>query len=179
MKKRKSGICISLAIIVIILMTIACGAGCERPVKTEAYLRIHVRANSNGEEDQAVKYRVRDAVVNYLTPFVAECLSKEEAVGMIESKARTLEGIADAVLRQWGFSYTASVAVRREKFPTRTYDRETLPAGYYDAVIVGLGDAKGDNWWCVVYPPLCFLSESPVEYRSKIADIIDRFRKKK
>ena len=48
-----------------------------------------------------------------------------------------------------------------------------------DAVIVGLGEAKGDNWWCVVYPPLCFLSESPVEYRSKIADIIDRFRKKK
>lgn len=180
MKKRRSRLCcISLAFIVIILLTIACGTGCEPSVKTEEYLRIHVRANSNDEEDQRVKYLVRDAVVSYLTPYVAECRTKEEAIKTIGSKANTLRAVADAVLRRNGFSYSSSVTVRNEKFPTRTYEGTTLPSGYYDALIIGLGEAKGDNWWCVVYPPLCFLSDSSVEYRSKIAEIIERFKRKK
>ncbi len=180
MKKRRSRLCcISSAFIVIILLTIACGTGCEPSVKTEEYLRIHVRANSNDEEDQRVKYLVRDAVVSYLTPYAAECRTKEEAIKTIGSKANTLRAVADAVLRRNGFSYSSSVTVRNEKFPTRTYEGTTLPSGYYDALIIGLGEAKGDNWWCVVYPPLCFLSDSPVEYRSKIAEIIERFKRKK
>ena len=117
--------------------------------------------------------------MSYLTPYVAECRTKEEAIKTIGSKANTLRAVADAVLRRNGFSYSSSVTVRNEKFPTRTYEGTTLPSGYYDALIIGLGEAKGDNWWCVVYPPLCFLSDSPVEYRSKIAEIIERFKRKK
>ena len=73
---------------------------------------------------------------------------------MTEQKER-LEAIADGILSNNGFSYKCEIVVRNEKFPTRVYDGVTLKSGYYDALIVNLGKAEGDNWWCVVYPPLC------------------------
>ena len=133
-----------------------------------AYLRIHIRADSNEEAAQAVKYQVRDEVVALLTPIVSECRKKAEA-------ARAMAGDPDAVLRENGFSYGARASLRREEFPTRVYDGVTLTAGVYDALILELGSGKGDNWWCVVYPPLCFTSGENVIYRSKIAEIIREF----
>ncbi|MBO4323256.1 MAG: stage II sporulation protein R [Clostridia bacterium] len=167
--------CISLFLIVIILLTVACGFESGEREESE-YLRIHIRANSNGDEDQRIKYAVRDAVINYLTPIVADCRSKSEATEKINSKEKDIKYIADEILLKGGFKYSSTVAVLNEEFPTRIYEEVTLEGGYYDALIIGLGAAKGDNWWCVVYPPLCFTSGENVKYKSKILEIISEFK---
>ena len=147
---------------------------------TSQYLRIHIRADSNEEQAQAVKYRVRDAVVAYLTPIVANCQTKEQAVSRIEEQLPTVQAVASEVLKKAGFSYLASANIRQEAFPTRVYGEYTLPSGTYTALIVSLGEGKGDNWWCVVYPPLCFVAPQGqnVVYKSKILEIIERWKNK-
>ena len=167
--------CITLGLIFIIILTVACSAGTGR-VENEEYLRVHIRANSNSADDQRIKYLVRDAVVNYLTPVVADCQTKSEATEKISLKKRDLEYIADEVLKSGGFGYSSTVSVRNEQFPTRVYEDLTLEGGYYDALIIELGNAEGDNWWCVVYPPLCFTSGENIKYRSKIKQIIEEFK---
>lgn len=140
------------------------------------YLRIHIRANSNGEADQAVKYKVRDGIVAYLTPLAASCTTKQQAINAISENLAGIEAVAERVLRENGYSYGARASIRAEEFPTRVYDGVTLERGVYDALIVELGTGAGDNWWCVVYPPLCFTGGNvSVTYRSKILEIIESF----
>lgn len=170
-------ICITLALLAIIIVTAACGAGSGGAEKAE-YLRIHIRAASNADDDQRVKYLVRDAIVDLITPTVAECHSKSEAISRLNGQKSTIEYVAGQVLAANGKFYGCRAKITGEYFPTRVYDGTTLEAGYYDAVILELGEGKGDNWWCVVYPPLCFIKEENVRYRSKIAEIIEEFRKK-
>jgi len=140
------------------------------------YLRIHVRANSNEQIDQDVKYKVKDEIVKFITPYAAECTDKQTALKVIEGVLDKIEDVADEVLRQNGFTYKSRASVRTEEFPTRVYGDLTLEAGVYDALIVELGTGTGDNWWCVIYPPLCFTAgTAKVEYRSAIYDIINKF----
>lgn len=145
---------------------------------TEQYLRIHIRADSNENEAQAVKYYVRDALVEYLTPLVANYETRALAIEGVCAHLTELEDIASQVLKQKGFSYGACAKVQKEAFPTRIYGEYTLPAGEYTALIVELGSGKGDNWWCVVYPPLCFagVSGEHVVYKSKIKEIIENWK---
>ncbi len=151
------------------------GTGQSAAPQTE-YLRVHIRANSNAETDQAVKYKVRDAVVSFLTPTVAACTTKQEAMAAVGQKLSAISSVADGVLRENGFFYGARASLKREEFPTRVYENATLEAGVYDALIVELGTGTGDNWWCVVYPPLCFTAgNGNIVYKSKILEIIDRF----
>ena len=97
----------------------------------------------------------------------------------IGARLGEIERVAEEVLRQNGFAYGARARLKKEEFPTRVYDGVTLEAGVYDALILELGAGKGDNWWCVIYPPLCFTGgNANVVYRSKIAEIIARFFKK-
>ncbi len=150
-------------------------------VKTQAlthteYLRIHIRADSNEESAQAVKYRVKDAVVDFLTPYIAECDTKSKAESMIEKRLSDIEAVADKVLCEQGFTYKSRAKISAENFPTRSYGDYTLEQGYYDALIIELGSGKGDNWWCVVYPPLCFTDTGAhYAYRSKILEIVREF----
>ena len=144
------------------------------------YLRIHIRANSNSDIDQKVKYAIKDAYINFLTPKIALCESKEDVTDLIISETKTLEALANSVLKENGFDYTSKVKINSEMFPTRTYEGYTLESGIYDAVIVELGEAQGNNWWCVIYPPLCFTNYSSsnstsVVYKSKIWEIIKQF----
>ena len=141
-------------------------------------LRIHIRANSNLVIDQNVKYQVKDAVVSVMIPFLSECKTKEQAENEIKNNFGLIEETANKILAQNGFSYTSKAKLKNEEFPTRSYAGEVYEAGFYDALILELGEAKGDNWWCVVYPPLCFLqSNNPrdVKYTSKIAEIVKKF----
>ena len=152
-------------------------AGCSYQNNSVEYLRIHIRANSNSQEDQSVKYKIKAEVVNYLTPLITECNSKEQAITLLNLHKLNIEKVCDKVLSDSGFGYKAEVAVRNELFPTRVYGEFTLNEGFYDALIVELGKAKGDNWWCVVYPPLCFAgNDTNVVYKSKILEIINRFK---
>lgn len=138
------------------------------------YLRIHIRANSNLAVDQNVKYMVKDEVVKFLTPKLCNVPSKAEAIEIVEKNTAAMESICQNTLNKNGFFYSAHVKINNEYFPTRTYNNTTLQSGYYDAVIVELGSAQGDNWWCVMYPPLCFVGENDgstsITFKSKIAE---------
>ena len=169
----KKLVVILLLVAAVGLVALAFGGG-EEPA--QSYLRIHIRANSNGADDQAVKYAVRDGIVAYLAPVIAECGSKREALAAVRARTAGIEQTAARILREEGYSYGARAEVRREQFPTRVYDGVTLAAGEYDALIVELGTGEGDNWWCVVYPPLCFTGGNvDVAYRSRIYEIIRSF----
>lgn len=145
----------------------------------DEYLRIHIRADSNESCAQTVKYKVRDRIVAYLTPLVAQYESKEKAWFGLEKKTGEIALAATQVLREEGFSYSASAKLTKETFPTRVYDGYTLPAGEYSALIIELGRGEGDNWWCVVYPPLCFAAtDTNIVYKSKILEIIEAWKKR-
>ena len=138
------------------------------------YLRLHIRANSNDQIDQSVKYEIKNELVEFLTPYLCEVDSKDDAVDKINSMKIVLQTKCNKILRDKGFSYTTNIKINNEYFPTRNYDNITLSAGYYDAVIVELGQAEGDNWWCVMYPPLCFVNKfensMQINYKSKIVE---------
>ncbi len=163
--------------VILLLLTALIVSVClfAKPREETAYLRIHIRADSNEAVAQEVKYKVRDAVVEYLTPTVAMCKTKEEAKTALSKMLGGIEKKAETVLKENGFDYGARASLKKEEFPTRIYDGVTLEAGVYDALIVELGSGKGDNWWCVVYPPLCFSGTSNVTYRSLIAELIRKF----
>lgn len=154
---------ICCCIIVLASQTVCCGERTE-------YLRIHVRANSDAPCDQSVKYEIKDELVEYLTPLLRDCCSKCAAIDTIEANESAVKDLIDRLLIKKGFNYSCNVSIRREEFPTRVYDGVTLPSGVYEAVIVELGKAEGANWWCVVYPPLCF-SGGKTNYKSKLAEI--------
>ena len=173
---------IFLSSIIIILTTFIClpqntGAG----TSSTQYLRIHIRANSNAEYDQLIKYSVRDAIIQTLTPLVNSCNAKAQAEEVLRKNLTLIEQTADEILSKNGYQYHSSASIRAEYFPTRVYQNLTLPEGVYDALILELGEGVGDNWWCVIYPPLCFTGQSVVAgevvYKSKIAELITLWRK--
>ncbi len=162
-----------------IAATVILAAGAQNAQAENDYLRIHVRANSNEQIDQSVKYTVKDEVVKFITPYAARCTDKQTAMEVIGGILPEIEKVCDRVLKQNGFNYTSRASVRAENFPTRVYGDLTLESGIYDALIIELGTGTGDNWWCVIYPPLCFTSgAADVQYRSVIMDIINKFIKK-
>lgn len=167
-------------ILIVIFMLVVFGvlAGCNQLNVSNDYLRIHIRANSNAEDDQIIKYEIKDLVIEHLTPFLAECKDKNSVINMLGNKKYDLEGIIDNFLKANNFSYKSNVVIDNQFFPTRYYGEYLFPSDYYDAIIINLGQAKGDNWWCVVYPPLCFAGgENSVIYKSKIKEIISAFFK--
>lgn len=170
--------CITFVLIGIILLSVLFFALDSKKTETE-YLRIHVRANSNLEQDQLIKYELKDKIVAYLTPYVADLHTKSQAISFLNGKISSLEDVCNNSLKSKGFNYKAKVEIKTEYFPTRVYEEVTLEAGYYDSIIVSLGEAKGENWWCVVYPPLCFVKSAPIKYRSKILQIIEKFKEAK
>ena len=175
MKKILAGAFAVLAIVLTFIFV--SNAGNTAQAGTD-YLRIHVRANSNDQIDQNVKYIVKDEVVRFITPYAAQCTDKQKAMEVIGGILPEIEKVCDRVLKQQGFDYTSRASIRAEEFPTRVYGELTLEKGIYDALIIELGSGKGDNWWCGVYPPLCFTSgTASVQYRSAILDIINKFFK--
>ena len=164
----------SVSVIAIILILIFCGT--TTASAESEYFRIHIRANSNSAVDQNVKYLVKDEVVEYLIPLLSEAETKDEAERIINENLKNIESVADAVLSANGFSYKSKAYISFEEFPTREYDDLVLEEGFYDALILALGTGEGDNWWCVVYPPFCFLETKNSEnyvYISKIWEIIN------
>ena len=122
----------------------------------EDTLRLHILANSDSERDQAVKLKVRDALLEKMSPMLDGCTSKEEALTVIEANKNIIESIAREVS-----GTEASVVVGREYYPERDYEGVSLPAGTYTSLRVRLGNAKGHNWWCILYPTLCTGTAKP------------------
>ena len=118
-------------------------------------LRLHILANSDSEVDQAVKYKIRDRILEKYGKTLKESESFEDAEARIEGIIPEIESDVDTWLKEAGYSYTSEVTLSVEWYDTREYDDFALPKGYYTSLRVMLGDADGQNWWCVMYPPLC------------------------
>ena len=126
--------CITLTVFFIIFLTASCSDldfSNKKIVENSEYLRIHIRANSNDDRDQSVKYLVKERVVNALTKSLADCHSKEQAISIINSKKKTLETLIDGVLKENGFNYPVKINIDNFYFPTKTYGDISLPAGIY------------------------------------------------
>lgn len=149
--------------------------GCSDTYKD--VVRIHIRANSNEMCDQDVKYVVRDSIVEYITPLIIDAKNVVEVKNILENNIPGIEDTANTVLVAQGYEYRATATIKYEYFPTRVYGEYSFPADYYDALVINLGTGTGDNWWCVAYPPLCFVGNGSgdVVYKSKILEIIDRY----
>ncbi len=166
-----------IAALVVIL--IICAAFCI-PMDKEDFLRIHIRADGNSEAEQNVKYLVKDAVVEYLAPLVAACSDVAESKQIVKNNLPQIKKVVENVLKQNGFDCAVTLSVKKENFPARSYGEISLSPGVYDSLIVNLGSGKGDNWWCVIYPPLCFVGAqangtNAVRYRSKLLEIIREY----
>lgn len=152
--------------------------GCDKVEGDSEVVRIHIRANSNSQADQQIKLKVRDEVITFVTPLIAGCKDSDEVKNVLASNTQSINQIADNVLIENGFEYIANSRVSCEYFPSRNYNGTIFEADYYDALIVNLGSGEGNNWWCVAYPPLCFVGEETggnVVYKSKILELINKY----
>ena len=123
----------------------------------DSIFRLHVIANSDSKEDQDLKYKVRDAVLEYMNNISADCSSKEEVIRLAYEHQDDFISVAEKVIRENGFDYNVKIEIGNFEFPTKYYGDISLPAGFYDALKIEIGEAKGQNWWCVMFPPLCFV----------------------
>ena len=122
--------------------------------------RLHVIANSDTKEDQDLKYKVRDNLIKYMNSLCKDVTSKEEAIKISKLHEEDFLNIANNTIKENGYSYPVTIEFGNFSFPTKNYGDISLPAGYYDALRVKIGEAKGQNWWCVMFPPLCFVNVS-------------------
>lgn len=170
----------TLAVVVIVLAFLAV-VFCAPAQTNEQFLRIHIRADSNNDSDQNVKYIVKNAVVEYLAPYLSNATTKAKAMQIVAAELKNIQKVCDKTLQANGFDYTSNVKLCQESFPDRAYNGVTLPQGVYDALIIELGSGKGNNWWCVVYPPLCFVGTesngtNTIVFKSKLMEIINEWK---
>lgn len=127
---------------------------------TDKLLRFHIIANSDSEDDQHTKLLVRNTVCTYLEPILKDAGSREESENLILAHEDELNALVNAVLRTLGADYQASISLEDRTFPIRCYGNVVLPAGVYRSLCISLGEADGHNWWCILYPTLCFLEDN-------------------
>lgn len=164
---RKS-VCILLSGVIIFCIP-SIFLGCkDNNIYDGELLRLHIRANSNDSADQAVKLKVRDAINAYISDNIDKS-TFAEAYAQIGERLSTLSDLADRTLRANGYFYGARATLTCEYFPSRMYKDVTVPEGMYDALIIELGSGNGDNWWCVIYPPLCYGED--FKYKSFFAEL--------
>ena len=125
----------------------------------ENLIRFHVLANSDSEEDQALKLKVRDEVISYLQPKLKDSKSIQESEKIILNEEDKLMDICKETIKENGYDYDVSINLGYSKFPTKQYSSVVLPAGEYKALKIVIGKGQGRNWWCVMFPPLCFVDE--------------------
>ena len=162
-KKTKNLKCILLLMILFTLYTFLCASSYATQVTTDianSVFRLHVIANSDSEEDQNLKYIVRDELLNYMNTLAKDVSSKEEVIQLANAHENDFYEIARNTINEQGYNYDVTIHIGNFSFPSKTYGDITLPAGYYDALRVEIGEAKGQNWWCVMFPPLCFVDIS-------------------
>lgn len=124
---------------------------------SKSVFRLHVIANSDSEEDQNLKYIVRDNILEYMNEIAKDTSSKDEIIKLIDEHRDDFYNVAIQTIREQGYNYDVNINIGNFEFPTKTYGDISLPAGFYDALRIEIGNASGKNWWCVMFPPLCFV----------------------
>ncbi len=156
---KRLEISVALGLVISVIVSIA-GFGAECKNIREDVVRLHILANSDSEADQNVKLAVRDVLLECGAEIFSGALDKNNAAQYLEAEKEKLIETANRVLKENGFDYSAQVFLVNEYFNTRTYENFTMPAGEYLALKVILGEGKGHNWWCVMFPPLCLPAAS-------------------
>ena len=123
-------------------------------------IRFHVLANSDSDEDQELKLKVRDEIIKYLQPMLKQSKSLEQSEQIILSESENIKNIGENIIKENGYTYEVEVKLEYNNFPAKQYSNIVLPAGEYKALRILIGEAKGKNWWCVMFPPLCFVVEN-------------------
>ena len=145
----------SILIVLCITLTIAIMPTEKEGAIYQDTVRLHILANSNSDEDQALKLIIRDKLLEKYGGLLASSSSTEEAISNLAELCAQMEKDVNAWIKENGKSYTCNIELGEEWYETREYENFTLPCGYYTSLQVMLGDAEGKNWWCVMYPPLC------------------------
>mgnify|MGYP004533312511 FL=1 len=127
---------------------------------SETVFRLHVIANSDSTEDQNLKYKVRDNIINYMKDLCMNCSSKQDVIECVQNNINKFQNLAQQTVYDNGYNYPVNVKIGNFKFPTKTYGDISFPSGEYDALRIEIGSAKGKNWWCMLYPSLCFVDVS-------------------
>lgn len=130
-------------------------------------IRFHVIANSDKAEDQALKLKIRDKVLDYITPKLKNSKNIEESRSILKQNDDNIKEIAENVVKDNGYFYNVVTMLSKENFPVKTYGNITLPQGEYEAYRIIIGNGGGQNWWCVMFPPLCFIdiTKGEVSYK--------------
>lgn len=156
----KKFILTSVAIIIIISITLnmnnISGKASQSDVAGKL-IRFHVIANSDDKVDQELKLKVRDSVLKYVSLKLINSKSIEESRVIINKEDKNIKKIAQIVINKYGFKYSVATTLSKEYFPVKTYGNITLPQGEYEAYRILIGSGSGQNWWCVMFPPLCFV----------------------
>ena len=142
------------------IYTSICAISYAQNISTDianSVFRLHVIANSDTPQDQDLKYKVRDNLLKYMNEICANCVTKQEAIDLVNKNKNKFGQIAEDTIKEEGYSYNVNIKIGNFQFPTKNYGDISLPSGYYDALRVEIGEAKGQNWWCVMFPPLCFV----------------------
>ena len=139
-------------------------------------IRFHVRAQSDSKEDQWLKLQVKEAVLAYISPVLSKSQSVDESRQLLYNESENIRNVAAATLRSLGDESDVNVYFENCYFPMKTYGDMTFPPGEYEAFRVDIGEAQGKNWWCVLYPPLCFVDavygEVPEESKEELKGVL-------
>lgn len=148
-----------LLIAFIIVSAISYASAISENISNSVF-RLHVIANSDSEEDQNLKYIVRDNLLEYMNTLTSGITSKDAAIEIAKAHEKDFYNIAKNTIKENGYAYDVKVEIGNSYFPTKYYGDISLPAGFYDSLKVEIGNASGQNWWCVMFPPLCFVDMS-------------------
>lgn len=148
--------------------------------ENKEYFRIHIQSNSLSEKDENAKFLVKEKVNKLIEDVICNSSSKDDLVAKLRANIKSLTLNIDNYLSQQGFDYASTIEINNEYFPTRSYKGYVVESGFYDALTIKLGKAEGDNWWCVLYPPLCLNNQNQsIKIKSRIKNIIEGFFDKK
>ena len=160
MKLLKKIILVAILLLVFVLISAFSYVSAVSENISNSVFRLHVIANSDSVEDQNLKYVVRDNLIKYMNSLCKNITTKEEAMQIAQEHKQDFYNIARETIIENGYDYDVSIEIGNSYFPTKYYGDISLPAGYYDALKVKIGSASGQNWWCVMFPPLCFVDMS-------------------
>lgn len=152
-----------ILIFLLFIYTIICAVSYVNAVSSNiesSVFRLHVIANSDSKEDQDLKYIIRDNILIYINEISKNASTKEEVIEIARNNIDTIKQIAQETVYENGYNYSVNIKIGNFAFPTKQYGDISLPAGFYDALRVEIGSASGQNWWCVMFPPLCFVDVS-------------------
>jgi len=196
MKKIDIALIIGLILTIIISSTNAFAKDLDDI--SDSVVRLHILANSDSAEDQALKLKVRDAILKETSSIFSQGKTRLEAEQLVIDNLDKIKKIAEKTIAENGYSYSVKCELTYMEFNERTYDSITLPAGKYDALRITIGEAKGKNWWCVMYPQFCIapsiknqdlntfktadvkIMKAPTKYkvRFKCVDLFNKIKKK-